>query len=225
MPILLHLDTAVAGASVALSEGSALLGEKRFDGPRDSAAWIQVAIRDLVQEAGRSLSDLDAVSVTAGPGSYTGLRVGLATAKGLCYALGRPLIALPTLEVMAAAAGAVEGLLCPMIDARRMEVFTAVYDHAGNEVRPVQALVLDEHCFSDLLEAGPVTFFGNGAPKWQGLVPHPNAHFQVVDYAARHAVALAERAFSAGRFMDLAYGEPLYGKEFYTPQRPPVVRI
>ena len=239
--ILLHIDTAVTGASVAFSEDERLLVFKSTDEPRDAAAWLQVAIRDAAKEAGLTLNALDAVCVSNGPGSYTGLRVGLSSAKGLCYALQKPLITLPTLQVMCAAAledlsradqesitgmspasGGITSVetLCPMIDARRQEVFTALYDRNLQELVPAHSLVLDENSFAVELAAGPVLFFGNGSAKWRALAQHPNALFTEGDSSARHMPALGTAAFRAGRFADLAYCEPLYAKEFYSTARP-----
>jgi tRNA threonylcarbamoyladenosine biosynthesis protein TsaB len=219
--LLLHIDTAVAGASICISEGAAVRAFAQNPEPREAAAWLQAAIRDLFAQEGLSLSHLAAISVSAGPGSYTGLRVGMASAKGLCYALGIPLLAIPTLQMMAAAAAPVaEGLLCPMIDARRMEVFAAVYTKELSEVLPAQNFILGESSFSDLLEKGPVSFSGNGSHKFATIATHPNARFLSVDADARQLVALADAAFSAGRFADLAYEVPFYGKEFYTPLPP-----
>ncbi|WP_165917229.1 tRNA (adenosine(37)-N6)-threonylcarbamoyltransferase complex dimerization subunit type 1 TsaB [Flaviaesturariibacter aridisoli] len=231
MALLLHIETAVAGASIAFSENERILVFKNTDEPRDAAAWLQVAIRDAAAEAGITLSALDAVCVSNGPGSYTGLRVGLASAKGLSYALQKPLITLPTLQVMSAAA--LEGLrsgaavqlnevqaLCPMIDARRQEVFTALYDQALQELAPAHSLVLDENSFARELEAGPVLFFGNGSAKWRALTQHPHALFTEGHPSARHMAGLGVAAFRAGQFADLAYCEPLYAKEFYTTMRP-----
>lgn len=221
MPLLLHIETAVTGASIAFSENERLLAFSETQEQRDSAAWLQVAIRDAAAEAGIALKDLDAVCVSAGPGSYTGLRVGMASAKGLCYALQKPLIALPTLQVLSAAALEAAGpdgapTLCPMIDARRLEVFTARYDAQLNELLPAHNLVLDENAFAAELAAGPVLFFGNGSPKWQALTTHPNARFVTAGASARFMPALGIAAFAGGRFADLAYCEPLYAKEFHS---------
>ncbi|TCJ14146.1 tRNA (adenosine(37)-N6)-threonylcarbamoyltransferase complex dimerization subunit type 1 TsaB [Flaviaesturariibacter flavus] len=220
MPLLLHIDTAVTGASVCLSDDAQVLAYSANPAQRDSAAWLQAAIRDLMTGAGRRLDELSAVSVSAGPGSYTGLRVGMASAKGLCYALGIPLLTVPTLKMMAAAAAPADGLLCPMIDARRLEVFAAVYNSKLEELVPAAPFILDENSFSAQLDAGPVTFFGNGSAKFRPLLTHPNARFAEVEADARHLAPLASAAFAAGAFADLAYAVPFYGKEFYTPVPP-----
>jgi tRNA threonylcarbamoyladenosine biosynthesis protein TsaB len=221
--LLLHIDSAVAGASICLSRGTEVLGFAENPVVRDSAAWLQLAIRDLCREHAVSLSQLDAVSVSNGPGSYTGLRVGLASAKGLCYALNIPLITLSTLQVMAAAAAFQgQGKLCPMIDARRMEVFAALYDEQLRELLPAHNYILDENSFLDELEQGPVHFFGNGSDKFRSVQQHANAIFLDVKTSASDGIQLALTAYEAGNFANLAYAEPDYGKEFYTPVPPKI---
>lgn len=218
MPHLLLIDTAVQSASVCLADGDRPLRLKANAAQKESAAWLHPAIQALLKESGLRPGDLAAVAVSAGPGSYTGLRVGLSAAKGLCYALGCPLITVNTLQMMAAAAQPAEGaLLCPMIDARRLEVFTAVYDGLFNEVMPTRNLILNEQSFADLLEQQRVLFFGNGAEKFRPMVQHPNARFADVDATAAHLVPLAWRQFEQRQFASLAYAEPFYGKDFYSP--------
>jgi tRNA threonylcarbamoyladenosine biosynthesis protein TsaB len=214
---ILSLDTAVAGASVCLSDGATVKSLKRHEAQNESAAWIHTAIQELLQEHSLSASKLAAVAVSAGPGSYTGLRIGMATAKGLCYATGVPLISINTLQMMAAAAGVHNGLLCPMIDARRMEVFTALYTKDLQEVLPAQALILNETSFAETLDAGPVLFFGNGSGKFRPLVQHPNASFKTIAADASHIATLANNALIQKKFVNLAYSEPFYGKDFFSP--------
>jgi tRNA threonylcarbamoyladenosine biosynthesis protein TsaB len=142
----------------------------------------------------------------------------MAAAKGLCYALSLPLISINTLQMMAAAVkDPAADLLCPMIDARRMEVFTALYDPALKEVRPQTNLILDEHCFSDWLQKNTILFFGNGSEKAATLINHPNASFVKIMANASDMVKLAVDKFASGQFSDLAYSEPLYGKDFHSP--------
>lgn len=215
--LLLHIETAVVGSSVCLSDGDRVLALKENPSQKDSAAWVQPAIQDLAKESGITLGQLVGVSVSAGPGSYTGLRVGMSTAKGLCYALGIPLITVSTLQMMAVAALHGEAdLLCPMIDARRMEVFTALYTKDLEQVVAPHNLVLDAASFAGQLQQHPVLFFGNGATKFQPLVDSPWARFATIEANAAHLVPLALRAFEAKAFADLAYAEPYYGKEFFS---------
>lgn len=224
MDLILNIDTAVEGASVSLAGGGVEIGSKRTLQTNDSASWIHVAIRDLLQENGFSIGDLKAVGLSSGPGSYTGLRVGMATAKGLCYALSVPLLTVSTLEMMASAAAPLaNSLLCPMIDARRMEVFTAVYQNDLALVWGPANLVLDEHSFAEELEKNTLTFFGNGSGKWKDVVKHENALFLELTASASDLAPLTYHLFTTKSFTGLAFSEPLYGKEFYSPPPRPLV--
>ncbi len=198
-------------------EGVEIASRQTFD-TRDSAAWLHTAIRDLLKETSVPLSALNAVGISAGPGSYTGLRVGMSAAKGLCYALSIPMVAVNSLEMMArAAAKKYNGFLCPMIDARRMEVFTALYDQDLNVYLPPNNLILTPESFQEQLEAGPITFFGNGSPKWEELTSHENAVFAYINATASDLALASFNLFELKAFCDLAYAEPFYGKEFYSP--------
>lgn len=224
MDLILNIDTAVEGASVSLAGGGVEIAGKRTEQTNDSAAWIHVAIRELLEENGYSLTDLKAVGLSSGPGSYTGLRVGMATAKGLCYALGVPLLTVNTLEMMASAAAPLaNSLLCPMIDARRMEVFTAIY-HSDLALHwgPTN-LILEEASFAEELEKNTLTFFGNGSQKWKEMVRHENALFLELAASASDLAPLTHHLFVTKSFTELAYSEPLYGKEFYSPPPRPLV--
>ena len=217
MSILLHIETAVEGASLCLSEGSKIVGYAENPSQKDSAAWVQPAIQQLVKEQGLQLRALSAVSVSAGPGSYTGLRVGMSSAKGLCYALGIPLITISTLKLMASTALAEDAeLLCPLIDARRMEVFTAVYDKELREIVSPHNRILEADSFADLLQQHRVCFLGNGSAKFRPLVSSPQASFAPIAANAAHLVPLALQLFENKEFADLAYSEPYYGKEFFS---------
>lgn len=223
MPLILNIDTATETASIALG------GEEGLPGPvmnrelKDHAAWIHDAMQQLLRQAGRSVRQLDAVAVTEGPGSYTGLRVGMATAKGLCYALGIPLITESTLKVMALAAveqnNGMGRLFCPMIDARRMEVFTAVYDAQLKEILAPRPMILDAASFAGTLAEGPVQFFGPGSNKFNGLTQSVNAGFMNVAHHAGHLSQLSLQKYHTRTFTDAAYSEPAYLKEFYTHTR------
>lgn len=220
MPLLLNIDTAVASASVCLADGDDVLGTAVNPSEKESAAWLHPAIQSLFLENNVSPDKIDAVAVSAGPGSYTGLRVGMATAKGLCYALQVPLIAVSTLHMMAASAqaSATAGqLLCPMIDARRMEVFTALYDEHLNEIMPAVNLILDERPFASWLEKYRVLFFGNGAQKAAPLISHRCATLANIGTSAAHMAGLSRQKFALRQFADPAYVEPFYGKAFYSP--------
>jgi len=221
MACILHLETSTDICSVALSEDGALLFAKE-ETPGSSSH--EVSFSRLVDEA-LSMADsaakrLDAVALSCGPGSYTGLRISASMAKGICYGRDLPLIALPTLEVTCVPVLLrddlpEDALLCPMIDARRMEVYAAVYDRALTPVREVAADVVETDTYASYLEKGPVWFFGGGAAKCQEVITHPNAHFEKdVKPLARWMYPLAEKAFYSERFVDVAYFEPFYLKEF-----------
>lgn len=220
MPNILHIETSTLVCSVALSGDTEMKCHfENYEGPSHASVlgvFVQKAV-DFVREKGMKL---DAVAVSAGPGSYTGLRIGVSEAKGLCFGLDIPLIALDTLKIMAC--GVLfrnfydeDVLYCPMIDARRMEVYTAVYDTAFNEIRPITAQVVEENTFDDLLESHQVLFFGNGAEKCKSLIQHPNARFLAhVHPLAMDMQALADKAYKEGDFADVAYFEPFYLKDF-----------
>jgi tRNA threonylcarbamoyladenosine biosynthesis protein TsaB len=215
---MLHIDTAVQLASICLSHGETVLDTAVNPSEKDSASWLHLAIQDLLQRNQSSPAALQAIAVSAGPGSYTGLRVGMSTAKGLCYALGIPLISINTLQMMAAAVQRPStDLLCPMIDARRMEVFTALYDRSLNTVLAPTNLILTETSFLDWLQNNTITFFGNGSKKTEDIIKHSNALFVPVTATAENMVSLSVKRFEANQFEDLAYAEPFYGKDFHSP--------
>ena len=219
MGLLLYIDTALEVATVALAQENNLLGVASNELQNDHAAWIHTAIEQLLKESNKAPQDLQSVAVTIGPGSYTGLRVGLATAKGLCYALQKPLITIPTLELIASTLKvSPEALIIPLIDARRMEVFTAIYTGDLQELAAAHALVLDENSFSAQLASKEVFFCGNGAPKFQAICQSPKAHFESTSVTAANMVSLGMQRFQAQNFADLAYSTPLYVKEFQSNQ-------
>lgn len=226
MPLLLNIDTATEHASICLSRNGVVAGLVESADQKNHASFVQPAIEGLMREQGVSLSEIDAVAVTAGPGSYTGLRVGIASAKGICYALGKPLILVNTLEVMAQAVLsrggqiAEDALLCPLIDARRMEVFTALYSPSLQEIKPPHALVVDENSFAESLSAGKVVFSGSGHVKMQQIITSPNAVFSTVQHNASDLAVRAGNAYQSRLFADLAYSEPLYVKEFFDTRKP-----
>ena len=207
-------------ASICLSEDKKVLRISINENQKDHAAWLSVAIQNMMRDSGYQLDQLNAVAVTIGPGSYTGLRVGLSAAKGLCYALNIPLITIGTLEMMAFAAKQEPvNLLCPMIDARRMEIFTAVYNKNLKEIITPRALIIEKNVFEDILQSNTILFFGNGSKKLQSLLNHPHAIFGTFTCNASHMISLADDRFMTLQFADLAYVEPLYLKEFFTPSR------
>jgi tRNA threonylcarbamoyladenosine biosynthesis protein TsaB len=225
--IILNIDTATDQASVSLSGNESVIGTLENNSQKDHAAWIQMAINTLLQKHGYTMQQLEAIAVTAGPGSYTGLRVGMATAKGLCFALQIPLITINTLQVMANAAidqwfSKADEMqpplcFCPMIDARRMEVFTAVYNEALQEVVAPKAMILDELSFKEELNNRSLICFGNGSLKWKTVSRYPNVLFidEKLDIA-KSLAKLASSLYLSQNFANLAYAEPVYLKEFYS---------
>lgn len=227
MALILNIDTALDSAYISLAENQKGLGHTINETTKDDAAWIQPAISRLIKDTGRNLAELAAVGVSIGPGSYTGLRIGLATAKGLCFALRIPLVTINTLEVMAFSAineikaqapDLVTGdlLVCPMIDARRMEVFTAVYSSSLAEIYEPQARVVDALSFEELLGRQKMLFLGNGSIKFQSVCQNANAIFKKLGLNPFALSALTYKNFIGNNFATLAYAEPLYLKEFFT---------
>ena len=220
MSLILNIDTALDGASVSLANDGTVLRSDSSSEQKDHAAWLHPAIAKMMQEEGRALQDLDAVAVSIGPGSYTGLRVGLAAAKGFCYALDIPLITVGTLEIIAASVqNEATDLICPLIDARRMEVYTALYSSDLKEKIPPYALVLDASVFREWLTDHPVLFCGNGIKKLQSILTHSNASYTTSPASPHDLARLSYNHFSEKKLADLAYSEPLYVKEFFSPAR------
>jgi tRNA threonylcarbamoyladenosine biosynthesis protein TsaB len=220
MSVIINIDTATETASVSIASDGKILHVLQNESQKDHGAFVQTGIEQLLKTTAINFSAVDAIAVTAGPGSYTGLRVGMASAKGLSYALNKPLITLNTLELWAAAVirqSAIQDdtvLFCTMIDARRKEVFTAVYNKELAAILPPVALVLDEHSFASLLDQHRIIFAGNGAFKWQAICKHPNALFAALTGVAEAMAHLSHISFLQHQFADLAYTEPFYLKEF-----------
>lgn len=214
MAQILCIDTSTAVLSVALARDGAVVCERVCTEARRQASLTAPLVKEVLSDAGLSVKDCDAVCVGAGPGSYTGLRVGVSTAKGLAFGAGLPLLSVCTLDILAATAPQGYRYIIPMIDARRMEVYTAVYSSVAERLTPVQALVVEENSFADRLAEGDVLFIGDGASKCQAVLRHPNAHFMEAAPLASQMAPLAEKAFREGRFENLAYFEPFYLKDF-----------
>jgi tRNA threonylcarbamoyladenosine biosynthesis protein TsaB len=217
MAIVLSVETSTSVCSSALHENGSLLHAIEEHKPQSASSQLAVQIDQLFAQAGVSRKRLSAVAVSAGPGSYTGLRIGVATAKGICFALDLPLIGLDSLQVLSAGiATTIEAeLLCPMIDARRMEVYTALLDRSLHWVEPTQARVISESSFADQLALHSIAFFGNGAEKCEGVIRHPNAVFVRGGYpSASHMGTLAWLKFQNREFESLNLFEPNYLKPF-----------
>ena len=220
MPCLLTIETATTVCSAALSIDNQAVFERIDTSGASHATVLGVFVSDAVNYARKNGWTIDAVAVSAGPGSYTGLRIGLSEAKGLCYGLGIPLIAIPSLKILAIQSVNHQSypsptLFCPMIDARRMEVYAALYDTHLNEIRAVQADIIDENSYREYLEQQPVVFAGNGSDKCRAVIRSAQAIFLENIYPTAQAmIPLANEAFARNEFVDIAYFEPFYLKEF-----------
>ncbi len=216
MGLILNLETATKVCSVSIAkDGEEVRKEEQKTENFSHSENLNLFIIEAVKRSGYQIADLDAVAISQGPGSYTGLRIGVSTAKGLCYGLDIPLIAIPSLQSLAALAKWDDGLICPMFDARRMEVYSALYDKELNTVRSVEANIIDESSFSEFLVANSVLFIGPGADKCREVITHGNAIFNLdIEVSASGMVTLSHQKFLDKTFEDLAYFEPFYLKDF-----------
>lgn len=221
MATILHIETSTEVCSVAVSQDGLCVFEREDREGPNHAVKSGVFIDEALSHIDSQLLTLDAVAVSGGPGSYTGLRIGVSTAKGVCFGRDARLISVPTLEVLCVPVLLREkvkeddALLCPMLDARRMEVYAALFDRSLREVRPTQADIVDGDTYRAFLDERPVYFFGNGAAKCMEVINHPNARFiEGVVPLARWMFPLAERRFFDQKFEDVAYFEPFYLKDF-----------
>ena len=221
MPRILHLETTAGICGVALSEGDgqAVL-VREHEEPNAHSRVLVPMIEAALQEAGWSVNDLDAVAVSAGPGSYTGLRIGGSAAKGICFATGLPLIAVSTLEALVGGmrlSKPTAAFYIPLLDARRMEVYTAVYDRQGACLLADHPLVVDHNPFLPWLDQGSTVFFGSGAEKCRELLAHKNAFFEIsAPSRVKDMLPLAHKSFNIKSFEDIASFEPSYLKAFWT---------
>lgn len=221
MALILCIETSTTVCSVALAQNHRVLSELREDTPNAHSTLLTVLIEKLLAQTGYQAEDLDALAVSSGPGSYTGLRIGVSVAKGICFAIDKPLIAITSLEILTAhflqKAPDVtdQDLLCPMIDARRMEVYSALYRNNLSVAREVLAEIIDENSYQADLKHQRIYFFGDGAAKCRATIAHPHAHFveDVVPLASAMA-SLAVSRFEAKLCEDVAYFEPFYLKSF-----------
>ena len=216
MANILNIETATTNCSVSLSkEGETFVLKEDYNSNYSHAERLHVYIDAVLKEAALKMDDLDAVAVSKGPGSYTGLRIGVSTAKGLCFASDLPLIAIPTLEALAHQVKTDTGVIVAMLDARRMEVYSAIFDHEFNQIRDTQAQILTEEAFRHYLEKGKVCFIGNGVEKTKELIQHPNAIF--IENKLPSANEMGKLAFDKYKKSDtedVAYFEPYYLKDF-----------
>jgi tRNA threonylcarbamoyladenosine biosynthesis protein TsaB len=217
---LLHIESTSTVCSVALSHNDQLLTIKELNNGYTHAENLHLFIKDVLLDAGIETKQLNAISVSTGPGSYTGLRIGYATAKGLAYALNIPLITVNTLKALTTLAikqTTTDVLYCPMLDARRMEVYCAIYNQSLKEIVPVNALILSEKSIQVFKKAKPIYFFGDGMPKAKELLNTLPSIFYIENIVAtaKALIPLAYQKFTKQDFEDIAYAEPMYLKEFY----------
>lgn len=224
MSCILNIETSTDVCSVSVSQdGACIFSQEDHEGP-NHAVKLGTFVDEALSFADSHAIPLDAVAVSCGPGSYTGLRIGASMAKGICFGQDLKLIAVPTLELMAVPVLLREeveegALLCPMIDARRMEVYSAVYNRALHEVRGIQADVVDAETYREYLDRGPVYFFGNGAEKCMEVINHPNARLiKGVEPLAKWMFPIAERRIAQEKYEDVAYFVPFYLKDFVAHQ-------
>jgi tRNA threonylcarbamoyladenosine biosynthesis protein TsaB len=225
MALILNIESSTEVCSVALAkDGEEIHFRENLSG-QNHAMLLTVYINDVLAESGLTIQQLDAVAVSGGPGSYTGLRIGVSVAKGICYASNLPLIAVSSLEAMTHFVRHHPSLLkqpsngdllyCPMIDARRMEVYTAFYNDKGNQIRAIQADIIDHQSYLSYLDDHTVLFFGNGALKCRDTIDHSNARFiDGITTSAKSMAPLSESDFQLKKFVNVAYYEPFYLKDF-----------
>ncbi|MGM9752930.1 MAG: tRNA (adenosine(37)-N6)-threonylcarbamoyltransferase complex dimerization subunit type 1 TsaB [Candidatus Cryptobacteroides sp.] len=214
---ILLLETSASLCSVALARDGKTIASRESSEPRAHANLTAPFVKEVLADAGISLQDCSAVCLSSGPGSYTGLRVGCSTAKGLCFGAGLPLMSLCTLDILAHTALQQEqhfDYIVPMLDARRMEVYTAVYDGSGKRLSEIEAKVIDAGSYAELLEKGTVLFIGDGALKCKEVLQQANATFMECQPLARNMAELALELYRSGKFEDIAYFEPFYLKDF-----------
>lgn len=218
MAVILSIETATKAGSVALHKDGLLIGFQQYNIEKSHSSLVQVLIAQLLENTGVERNEISAVAVSAGPGSYTGLRIGVSSAKGLCYALDVPLIAVNTLETMAFQVNKLnvgKYLLCPMIDARRLEVYCLVKEYSGLILEKTNAKIIEDNAFKEYLDKNKMLFFGDGSNKCQRLITHDNAVFiDNIIPSAKEIGEMAESKYQNREFEDLAYYEPFYLKEF-----------
>ena len=222
MSLILNIETATKNCSVSIAKNGELLFLKELnDGNYSHGENLHVFIEQLIKQSDFEIGDLDAIAVSKGPGSYTGLRIGVSAAKGLCFSLDKPLISILTLEILANTIKVEkDALIVALLDARRMEVYSAVFDTNYNQIRETQAEIIDTNSFSEYLEKGKVYFIGDGVEKCKGVITNKNAtsldgHFP----SAKEMVKLSYAKYKKSDIEDVAYFEPYYLKDFFTTQK------
>lgn len=220
MAIILNIETATKNCSVSIAKnGTVLVLKELNDGNYSHAEKLHPFIQDILKEADVALKEIDAVAVSKGPGSYTGLRIGVSAAKGLCFAFDKPLISIETLESLAHSVSVEEGFIIPMLDARRMEVYATVFNTSYNQVREIRAEIIDENSFQEYLSENKVYFLGDGAEKCKKVIQHKNAVFIDDKFpSAKQMATLSYAKYKISDIEDVAYFEPFYLKDFVVTQ-------
>jgi tRNA threonylcarbamoyladenosine biosynthesis protein TsaB len=220
--LILNLETATKNCSVSLAEdGTVIVLKEFYDGNFSHAEKLNVFINDVLRNSSKTLQDLDAIAVSNGPGSYTGLRIGVSSAKGLCFALDIPLISVSTLQSLALQVSNKDGCIIPMLDARRMEVYSAVFDKNNDQIRDIEAEILDDNSFETYLNKGIAYFIGDGVTKTKTIIAHPNARFIEKKLpSANEMASLSYFDYKNENFENVAYFEPFYLKDFVTNVKP-----
>ena len=216
LAIILNIETATKNCSVSLAKNGEILAIKELNnGNYSHAEVLHPFIVEVLKEANLNSNDIDAVAVSKGPGSYTGLRIGVSAAKGLCFAFDTPLISIKTLESLANAISVDEGIIVPMLDARRMEVYSAAFDNNYKEIREIKAEIIDENSFSDYLAMSKVYFLGDGAHKCKEVITSENAIFIDEKFpSSKEMAVLSYNKYKKNDIEDVAYFEPFYLKDF-----------
>ncbi len=216
MALILNLETATKNCSVSVAKDGQTIAIKELnDGNYSHGEMLHEFISEVLKQANMTYTDLDAIAVSKGPGSYTGLRIGVSAAKGLCFSLDLPMISCSTLQALALSSKAKNGLVIPLLDARRMEVYSAVFSTGNETVREIKAEIIDANSFLEYLEKGPVTFLGDGAVKCKDIITHSNAIFEDGKFPSSNEMSkLSFDKFVANDFEDVAYFEPFYLKDF-----------
>lgn len=218
MALILNIDSSTTICSVALAKDGDILDIRENSEGLNHSQLLAVYVDEILKDNNYSVSDLDAIAISQGPGSYTGLRIGTSLAKGLCFGANLPLIAVPTLKALALGVALdtqKDALYCPMLDARRMEVYTSFYNKKNETIVDTKAEIIDENSFSELLENNTIYFFGNGCNKVSNVIKSENAKFIFeIETSAKYLVKLSESMFHNNNFADIAYYEPFYLKDF-----------
>ncbi|MCM2303027.1 MAG: tRNA (adenosine(37)-N6)-threonylcarbamoyltransferase complex dimerization subunit type 1 TsaB [Flavobacteriaceae bacterium] len=216
MALILNIETASKNCSVSISKNGNIIALKEFnEGGYTHAENLHPFIEAVLKASNLKINNIDAVAVSKGPGSYTGLRIGVSAAKGICFAIDKPLISVDTLKVLASQLNIENGLIIPMLDARRLEVYSSIFDKHHQEIRNTEAEILNKDSFKNYLYSGKVYFLGDGSEKFKSMISHPNAIFIDNKFPSAHEMGiLSEEKFQKNEFENLAYFEPFYLKDF-----------